>query len=663
MDVPFSDRLFSNLVRNSGLQHEVDRTEVLYVPSDAAIQELFNSEHGDLVRFIFDYNFMATRGPNNIKDVIRAIVLNHVQADTNISFFSPTTLATYCHPASSFKFFSKTEEMIEGRLIDIVDGVEVEEIIGKKHYIGGLLMTPVQVSLIQQAMRTGNIQQAILPPEEIKTELEGLSLTIGTDAKILADLMRKSNPRPGWNREIETFEDRYSDLRSYITNVIAIRLVQDTRVNFDETIQYLRNVASNIIKDMEKNKVCINNQDWIDLEDIADIPFDEYIRLSNGACWAVENLIEYFKRANGFNKAPTPSYPTKTLFNRFAPEIDMEHFFNHPIAQAQNLREWYRERNERLGRSSNVISDATMQTLKNSLERMVSRGPAFVQALSEYLTPDMIEALRASGGSIERTGRYAKKIKETIDDKIKVEAVAGFLQYLEQISAEERNALEQFEPQIFTMVRSCAEGRACVWYTADIFRNLYNSIAEIKNIPKIFSGKAMFDHVTPAIIEVPPSAPQRQSQPQSRAKVAPTRRGAVIRSPPRRQPIQMPIPVEVQERPVVGITSIEVEIVFTTTYASMIVNLPNTMEAEILNYARMNQLGEIRVILGNTLRLNAYPLPAADEKRRRIYVMSGPLEHIIRNNNPSIYLSIFLPEGYTCRNNACKILVGEKLRN
>jgi hypothetical protein len=650
MDVPFSDRLFTNLTRNSGLSFEVDRTEVLYVPSDNAIQELFNSEHGDLVKYIFNYNFTATRGPDNIKTILRAIILNHVQADTNIGGGHPTALATYCHPASSFKFFSKTEEMIEGRLIDIVDGIEVEEIIGKKHYIGGLLMTPVQVSLIQEAMRTSDIQQVFLPTEEIKTELEGLAITIGTDYKIVKDLQQKRNPRAGWAREIETLEDRYNDLRTYITYVIAVKDVQDTRVNLDETIQYLRNVAGNIIKDMEKNKVCLNNQDWIDLEDIADIPFDEYIRLSNGACWAVENLIEYFKRENGFNKAPTPSYPTRTLFNRFAPEIDMEHLFEHPIAQAEDLREWYRLRCIRLRASSLIISDVTMQTLKNALERMVSRGPAFVEALTEYLSPDMIEALHRSQGSIERTGTYARKIKEIIDDKIKVEAVAGFLIYLDQISAEERTALEQFEVQIVSMVRSCAEGGACVWYTADIFRNLYNSIAEIKNIPKVFSGKAMFDHITPAIIELPP-IPQRQPQPTR--KPTRTRRGAAVEPAP-----------QIQQSPQRG-TFIEAEVIFTSTYASLVINLPPAMQAEILVYARANQLGEMRVIMNNTLRLNTYPLPVQGEKRRTITIKLGTLEHIVRrpDNNPSIYLPIVLPEAYTCRTNVCKILVGERIRN
>jgi hypothetical protein len=656
MDVPFSDRLFTNLTRNSGLSFEVDRTEVLYVPSDNAIQELFDSEHGELVRYIFNYNFTATRGPDNIKTVLRAIVLNHVQADTNIGGGHPTALATYCHPASSFKFFSKTEEMIEGRLIDIVDGIEVEEIIGKKHYIGGLLMTPVQVSLIQEAMRTGNIQQVLLPTEEIKTELEGLAITIGTDYKIVKDLQQKRNPRAGWAREIETLEDRYNDLRSYITYVIAVKDVQDTRVNLDETIQYLRNVAGNIIKDMEKNKVCLNNQDWIDLEDIADIPFDQYIRLSNGACWAVENLIEYFKRENGFNKAPTPSYPTRTLFNRFAPEIDMEHLFEHPIAQAEDLREWYKQRCIRLRASSLIISDVTMQTLKNALERMVSRGPAFVEALSEYLSADMIEALHASQGSIEKTGRYAKKIKEIIDDKIKVEAVAGFLIYLDQISANERTALEQFEVQIVSMVRSCAEGGACVWYTADIFRNLYNSIAEIKDIPKIFSGKAMFDHITPAIIELPP-IPQRQPKPTRQPTR--TRRGAAVEQASRPQPVP-----QVQISPERGYF-IEAEVVFTSTYASLVINLPPAMQAQILNYARANQLGEMRVIMSNTLRLNTYPLPNQGEKRRTITIKLGSLEHVIRrpSDNPSIYFPIILPEQYTCRSNICKILVGEKTRN
>ncbi|GAH10144.1 unnamed protein product, partial [marine sediment metagenome] len=49
---------------------------------------------------------------------------------------------------------------------------------------------------------------------------------------------------------------------------------------------------------------CVNDEAPISLEEVEDIPEEDFIRLSNGACWDIETLISFIKETvNGQNNA------------------------------------------------------------------------------------------------------------------------------------------------------------------------------------------------------------------------------------------------------------------------------------------------------------------------------------------------------------------------
>jgi len=449
------------------------------------------------------------------------VIMNHFQLKNS-------GIDAFCFPASNFKCFVVDEILEEpGGYIETIDNIEVIGHQGQFYKIAGMLVTPVQMENLMYFARTGksqNPKEEFIEREEALIMIKATSITIGTDMKVIMDLVY-NHRKPQWSGFAEIEFQFYNLLREFIDyrltgavgkavktkeEKLRLRLPKHERAvnNFNvkrdlrETLTLLENVAKKLLRNLEKYKVCYNDKEWIDGENIADIPYDEYIRLSNGACWATENLIEHFKQVKGFNRPPNiKGYPTKTLFNKWAPDIDREHLFEHPIAQKHRLREWYEERNRSLKDYSRIISDRTMDTLKDLLEVLASKGPAFVAALRRELSRDALIALQKAKGVISDTGEYQEEIVNTVNEKLKSQATFGLTEYLKRLDKKELDALDDFEPDLQRILKQCSEGKACVWYTADIVRNTYNDIAEVKGVEKIFVDKQRFDHVTPTTLE------------------------------------------------------------------------------------------------------------------------------------------------------------------
>lgn len=437
-------------------------------------------------------------------ELFESIISNHIEG-------TDRTLAAFAFVSRNSRIFSIDEE--EG--IITVDGIRVLEKLNKfDHYkLEGILITDLQYEDLIYWAQNGQIKKdkIRLSEKEAETMIDGNSYDIGTDIKVIRDLIY-NYPQKRWLDYAELEFQFYGDLRRFLSQLkdYVLYRIRENNFKYEETeknnlqeiLDMVTAQSEKLMKNLETHKVCYNKTDWIDLEDINDIPLDEYIRFANGACWAVESVIEFFQRNKGFNRAPNvKGYPTRTLFNKWAPEVDREHLFEHPIAKQQKLREWYEQRNLDLRDNSKIISQETMRVLKEQLEILASRGPSFVDALRRELPREALDALRKAGGEIEKTGKYQEQIVTIINELLKSQAAANLVNYIEKLSEKERLALEEFEPNLIPILTSCSKGTACVWYTADIVRNAYNDVAEVKGIEKIFTGKSKFEHVTPTKIE------------------------------------------------------------------------------------------------------------------------------------------------------------------
>lgn len=251
-------------------------------------------------------------------------------------------------------------------------------------------------------------------------------------------------------------------------------------------------------------RICSNEKSINDIEPIEDIPEDEFIRLSNGACWNIYNLIEYMQKTKGLNTSRDlpPNYPSKTVFGRWSSDKDLNRIFEHPKAKEQKLYEWYLERN--LDEQTRLISDKTLMVIKEATELLSSQGPAFISGLRRELTKDEINALKKVNGVIANTGKYMESILAAINTILKSQASDMLLKYISKLSKQSLDALLYFRYDLLEIVTSCATGQgegACVWYTADVLRETYNEIAKLKGLDTIGEGLA-FSHVTPLVVHL-----------------------------------------------------------------------------------------------------------------------------------------------------------------
>ena len=80
-------------------------------------------------------------------------------------------------------------------------------------------------------------------------------------------------------------------------------------------------------------------------------------------------------------------------------------------------------------------------------------------------------------------------IEQTIAITLKSLAVVDFLNYYDnQITQEERNALDAIEPTFAKELRMCQRGEHCVFGMARTLQTLRNQIAGVKGIPFIDLG-------------------------------------------------------------------------------------------------------------------------------------------------------------------------------
>jgi len=120
---------------------------------------------------------------------------------------------------------------------------------------------------------------------------------------------------------------------------------ETTLAEYVETMETWRNqmiAITRLIKQLGRR--CRNAEDPIDLTPVDEIPETNHIRLSNGNCWDIENLLDFImsSKINGSNDAKTlRDYGSETIWG----DADFTRIADHPAAKVRNFREWYENRN------------------------------------------------------------------------------------------------------------------------------------------------------------------------------------------------------------------------------------------------------------------------------------------------------------------------------
>lgn len=188
--------IFKGLIKSGKFRNSLLSAGAVYFPSDDVIRSFSGTEHEQLVSFIVNYKFERE---DETSKVIRSVVLNHFEAKT--------PLAKTCSPSMSGKVFSRVKE----ESMTFIDDVEVEPL-GElnRYHIQGILLTPVQISQLQEIMRSGRLREPYLSIAEVTRTLDALR-TLNNEYL---------------DRYMETI-DKQNMTRSYL----------------EETVQYIRNNA------------------------------------------------------------------------------------------------------------------------------------------------------------------------------------------------------------------------------------------------------------------------------------------------------------------------------------------------------------------------------------------------------------------------------------
>lgn len=263
---------------------------------------------------------------------------------------------------------------------------------------------------------------------------------------------------------------------------VYLELLQGWKTRFNELIQLDRTLG----------RRCQNTHTPINEEPIEDVPDGEIIRLENGICWDIDTLTDYIREKKGENVAKDlRNYPTRTIWEN---DDDLARILRHERSNQRGFTQWFMNKNiaEHVGN----ISNETLNRMIIAASLLSSRGQSFRQAMQRELAqkPKLLEAWRQVGENPNDTYLIKNKeirhdIEQTIAITLKSLAVVDFLNYYDnQITQEERNALDAIEPTFAKELRMCQRGEHCVFGMARTLQTLRNQIAGVKGIPFIDLG-------------------------------------------------------------------------------------------------------------------------------------------------------------------------------
>lgn len=468
------------------------RSTEFYLPTDEVIE-------GFLDHYRISFNTLSKY--SYLSDILQ----NHF----NATLFYEFNLAFL---ANNFRVFSYKPGISLDRASVITESSNKN--MPKVFGINGIIMTATQSEKFDAWYNRQKFVDSYVTFEEAYKTSNVLAQRILYQASYLETLIAKKkemNDNAKW--DLATFIGRQMDILSHILSYeyeFYLKTLSDKilKLDHEDRLQTFESILDEIEHTTQTERLCDNDFSIYDInEPVEDIPDDEIIRLGNGACWAITDLMDHMKHTNGLNtnRNLPKTYPSSTLFGRWSLEHDLNKVLNHPKAKESNFADWYN--NRRLDEYTNLISKQTMDILRESMELLSSQGPAFDKAIKAELTERELSELRKHKGVIKSIPN--KDIQQSIiskmEDVLKTYANARLNEYLEKLTKnnpKELDALKFFRPDLLTILRQCYEGLACNWYTADVLRDTYNDIARLKHIDIVIPNNGeQFIHITPTILQ------------------------------------------------------------------------------------------------------------------------------------------------------------------
>lgn len=262
-------------------------------------------------------------------------------------------------------------------------------------------------------------------------------------------------------------------LEQYLT------LMQDWKSRFNEIIQM----------DKALGRRCLNTHTPINEEPVEEIPDGEIIRLENGVCWDIDTLTDYIRQQKGKNDASAlRNYPAKRIWDN---DDDLDRILRHQRSNERGFTQWFENRN--VGENAAKISNETLNRMIIAASLLSSVGKPFKDAMQRELAqkPKLLEEWRRIKMNPDnlymiKNEEIRKDIEQTIAITLKSLALVDFLNYYDnQISQEERDALDAIEPTFAKELRICQRGEHCVFGMARTLQTLRNQIAGVKGLPFI----------------------------------------------------------------------------------------------------------------------------------------------------------------------------------
>lgn len=274
---------------------------------------------------------------------------------------------------------------------------------------------------------------------------------------------------------VEEIQDKIADWQESPSPLRRIDHLESTE-NWKGRFSFSANIVT-------RNRQCRNQEDPWDETPILTIADSEYLHLSNGMCWHVQSFMEYVRGVNGVNDSSGLSGYTSS---RIWETEDLERIFNHPLIKASDFDVWLKRI---LSASSyEQVSLETLDQLYRLASIFVSRGNPFHRELQRAVTPAMYKAYwQYTKGNSDDVDRIPKDqgydiIRDTIKNKLKLEAFDRFMGYYESLSKDEKSAIELIYPGFERDLNFCDVGRLCVFKLAETAYLVYNRLAKLKGI-------------------------------------------------------------------------------------------------------------------------------------------------------------------------------------
>jgi len=351
--------------------------------------------------------------------------------------------------------------------------------------------TPRLIIRRQPDLRESNpreIPQGFVDPQEVVNELEEFI------RYVVAPVAQKEMNLFGRNGIfVEDLRALVDDIDRYIVFIerqMAIRYEPVFRQDVDDALEGWTQRLQNIVTEQNAlGKRCVNTETPINMTPVDELSDEEFIRLNNGVCWEIPELLDYIRAKNGRNDtSDLRNYPTRTIWEN---NEELDHILHLPEAERTGFSNWLR--NITTGGLAAKISNETLNQLYTTASILGSNGQPFVDAVDRELRQDprlyniWTRVLERDFSRINGISdiKIRRELETAVAVALKSTAMAEFHRYYHSLSDDERNALNTFNPDLPRAIDSCYGGRECVFAMSDILITLRNEIARIKKLPII----------------------------------------------------------------------------------------------------------------------------------------------------------------------------------